>query len=45
MTISYIAFGLCLGMSMCSFISGNDSAGIVQLLCACANIPGILYKR
>ena len=45
MTFSYIGFGLCLGMAIGSFISGNDSAGIIQLLCACANIPGMLPRK
>ena len=45
MIISFIGFGLCLGMSIGSFISGNDSTGAIQLLCACINIPGMLCGR
>lgn len=45
MIISYIGFGLCLGMSISSFILGNDSTGAIQLLFACINIPGMLCGR
>ena len=45
MLISFLGFGLCLGMSIGSFASGNDSTGVIQLLCACLNIPGMLHGR
>ena len=45
MPVSFICFGLCLGMSIGSFMSGNDSTGVVQLLCACFSIPGMLYRK
>ena len=42
MIFSYIGFGMCLGMAIASFVSGNVNAGIIQLLCASMNIPGML---
>jgi hypothetical protein len=45
MRFSFLAFGLCVGMAVCSFIDKEISTGVIQILCACINLPGMLSTK
>ena len=42
---SFIAFGLCLGMAISSFIDQNWGTGIFQILMGCINLPFMVTTR
>lgn len=45
MRFSFLVFGFCVGMAVCSFIDKEISTGIIQILCACVNLPGMLLIK
>ena len=42
MRISYMCFGLCLGLSIGSFIMGKDTTGLIQLAGALMCVRGMI---
>ena len=45
MRISFLCFGFCLALAFASFVDAEFGKGCVQLLCALANIPSMIYGR
>ena len=41
---SFIAFGICLGVAISSFINQNWDAEIFQILMGCINLPFMLVR-
>ena len=43
MKFSYLCFGFCFGMAICSFINGEATKGLIQVLGASLSLPGMLF--
>ena len=43
MKFSFLCFGVCLGMALVSFSEGEITRGLIQLLGASLNVPGMLF--
>lgn len=41
MKFSFLCFGFCLALSVVSFADAELSKGVIQLLCALVNVPGM----
>lgn len=45
MKFNFLCFGFCIGLAFVSFVDKEIGKGLVQLLCACINIPGMCRTR
>lgn len=45
MKFNFLAFGFCIGLAFVSFVDNEVAKGLIQLLCACINIPFMCHTR
>ena len=45
MKFSFLCFGFCIALTFVSFVDKEIAKGCIQLLCACANIPGMCLTK
>lgn len=45
MKFNFLAFGFCIGLAFASFVDKEVTKGIVEILCACINIPAMCRTK